>query len=109
VSRAASPGTAAALVIGAGVCAALHVGKLPAALPALREALGISLVQAGWLLSLVQLAGMSTGVAFGVLADGLGLRRSLLLGLLVLAPWLAHASWHAYTELVDASALAERR
>ncbi|MBH9575526.1 DUF2189 domain-containing protein [Inhella proteolytica] len=33
----------------------------------------------------------------------------LLLGLLVLAPWLAHASWHAYTELVDASALAERR
>lgn len=75
----------ALLIILAGVCAALHVGKLPPALPALQAALGLSLVQAGFLLSLVQLAGMSTGVAFGVLADGLGLRRSLLLGLLVLA------------------------
>jgi MFS family permease len=42
-------------------------------------------VQAGFLLSLVQLAGMCTGVAFGVLADGFGLRRSLLTGLGVLA------------------------
>lgn len=75
----------ALLIILAGVCAALHVGKLPPALPALQEALGLSLVQAGFLLSLVQLAGMSTGVAFGALADGLGLRRSLLLGLGVLA------------------------
>lgn len=75
----------ALLIILAGVCAALHVGKLPPALPALQAALGLSLVQAGFLLSLVQLAGMSLGVAFGVLADGLGLRRSLLLGLGVLA------------------------
>lgn len=76
---------AALIVIAAGVCAALHVGKLPPAIPALQAALGLTLVQAGFLLSLVQLAGMSVGVAFGVLADGLGLRRSLLLGLAVLA------------------------
>ncbi len=76
---------AALLVIAAGVCAALHVGKLPPAIPALQAALGLTLVQAGFLLSLVQLAGMSAGVAFGVLADGLGLRRSLLIGLAVLA------------------------
>jgi MFS family permease len=75
---------AALIVIAAGVCAALHVGKLPPAITALQAALGLSLVQAGFLLSLVQLAGMSLGVAFGVLADGLGLRRSLLLGLGVL-------------------------
>jgi uncharacterized membrane protein len=31
-----------------------------------------------------------------------------LLGLVVVAPWTAHASWHAYRDLVDASALPER-
>lgn len=30
-----------------------------------------------------------------------------LLGLLVAVPWLAHASWHAYRDLVDVSALPE--
>lgn len=75
----------ALVVILGGVCAALHVGKLPPALTTLQESLGLSLVQAGFLLSLVQLAGMSAGVAFGVLADGLGLRRSMLVGLGVLA------------------------
>jgi len=45
----------------------------------------MSLVQAGFLLSLVQVAGMTCGVAFGVVADGLGLRRSMMLGLVVLA------------------------
>lgn len=75
----------ALLVVLAGVCAALHVGKLPPAIPVLREALGISLVQAGFLLSAVQIAGMSAGLLVGRLADGLGLRRSMLLGLVVLA------------------------
>jgi len=75
----------ALLVIGAGVCAALHVGKLPPAVAALQQALGLSLVQAGFAVSLVQLAGMALGVAFGALADGLGLRRSMLLGLALLA------------------------
>lgn len=75
---------AAALVIAAGVVAALHLGKLPPAIPALQQALGVTLVQAGFLLSLVQLAGMSLGLAFGVLADGLGYRRSMLGGLALL-------------------------
>ncbi len=75
----------ALLVILAGVVAALHVGKLPPAIPVLRDALGLSLVQAGFLLSLVQLAGMAAGVMFGVVADGLGGRRSMTLGLLLLA------------------------
>jgi len=79
------PERAAAVVILAGVSAALHVAKLPPAIAALQAALGISLLQAGFLLSLVQLAGMSAGVAFGVLADGLGLKRSMLVGLVLLA------------------------
>jgi CP family cyanate transporter-like MFS transporter len=74
----------ALLVILAGVCAALHVGKLSPALPVLREALGVTLLQAGFLLSLVQFAGMTLGLAVGLAADGLGLKRSMVAGLLVL-------------------------
>ena len=69
------------LVIAAGVFAAFHVGKLPPALPALHESLGISLVQAGFLISMVQLAGMSLGLATGLAADSLGLRRVMVAGL----------------------------
>ena len=76
---------AALAVLLAGVCAALHVGKLPPAISALQASLGLSLVQAGFLLSMVQLAGMSAGVAFGALSDGLGPRRSMLFGLGILA------------------------
>ncbi|WP_418320191.1 CynX/NimT family MFS transporter [Piscinibacter sakaiensis] len=75
----------ALVAILAGVCAALHVGKLPPAITALQAALGLSLMQAGFLLSLVQAAGMAAGVAFGALADGLGPRRSMLFGLAILA------------------------
>ena len=73
------------VVLLAGVSAALHVAKLPPAIAALQAAMGISLLQAGFLLSLVQLAGMSAGVAFGALADALGFRRSMLFGLLLLS------------------------
>ena len=72
------------LVILAGISAALHVGKLPPAIAVLQQALGMSLLQAGFLLSLVQLAGMSLGLALGAVADGLGQRRSILLGLTTL-------------------------
>ena len=68
----------ALVVVLAGVSAALHVGKLPPALPVLRDALDLTLVQAGFLLSLVQLAGMSLGLAAGQAADRIGLRSSML-------------------------------
>ncbi len=72
------------IVILAGVSAALHVGKLPPAIPALQAELGITLVQAGFLLSLVQLASMALGIVAGLMADGIGLRRSMVAGLVVL-------------------------
>lgn len=72
------------VIILAGVSAALHVGKLYPALPALRESLGISLLQAGFLLSTVQLAGMTLGLAVGLAADGVGLKKCMLIGLLML-------------------------
>ena len=72
---------AAWIVVAAGVSAAFHIGKLAPAIPTLQEQLGVSLVQAGWLVSLVQLAGMLLGVLIGTVADGLGLRRTMLTGL----------------------------
>jgi MFS family permease len=62
----------------------LQIGKLPPALPELSQTLGLSLMQSGFLLSLVQLAGMTLALAVGLSADGLGLKRSMLAGLLVL-------------------------
>lgn len=76
--------SAAIAVILAGVTAALHIGKIPPAIPVLQQALGLTLVEAGFLLSMVQLAGMLLGVMLGVAVDGLGLRRSMLIGQLTL-------------------------
>jgi MFS family permease len=81
------------IVILSGVTAALYVGKLPPALPVLRDALGVTLLQAGFLLSLVQLAGMTLGLAVGLTADGLGLRRSMLAGLMILTAAGAVGGW----------------
>lgn len=75
----------AAIVFAVGVTCALHIGKLPVAIPVLRDALQLSLVQAGFLLSLVQLAGMTLGLAVGLTADRLGPRRVMLVGLVLLA------------------------
>src|SRR6187551_1833556 len=63
----------------------LHVAKLPPALPVLQQAMGVSLLQAGFLLSLVQLAGMALGLPAGLLIQRWGPRRSMLTGLMLLA------------------------
>ncbi len=73
------------LILACGIVAAVHVGKLPPALPVLRESLGIGLVQAGFLVSVVQGAAMTLALALGLWADRLGLQRALLGGLLLLA------------------------
>jgi MFS family permease len=80
-------------VVLAGISAALHVGKLSPAVPVLREALGVTLLEAGFLLSTVQLAGMALGLLMGLLADGMGLRRSLLSGLLLLGLSSVLGAW----------------
>lgn len=75
----------ALVIVLAGVSAALHVGKLPPALPVLQQALGLSLVQSGFLVSLVQLAGMGLGLIVGLAGDSLGLKRCMAAGLLLLS------------------------
>ena len=74
----------AVVVILAGVSAALHVAKLFPALPVLRDVLQIGLLEAGFLLSAVQVAGMTLGLGIGLLAGGIGLKRCMLAGLLLL-------------------------
>lgn len=75
----------AALVVLVGVSCALHVGKLPVAIPVLGRELGVTLLQAGFLLSLIQLAGMTLGLMVGLMADRVGPRRVMLAGLVSLA------------------------
>ena len=72
------------LVIGAGFAAAMHIGKLPAAIPVLQAQLGISFVQSGLLLSLVQAAGMCFALLLGSYAEKIGLKRCVMLGLTLL-------------------------
>jgi CP family cyanate transporter-like MFS transporter len=76
---------AVAAVLLAGVCAAANIGKLPPALPALRQDFGLTLVEASWLVSAFQVAGLSLGVFGGLLADRFGPRRTMACGLLLLA------------------------
>lgn len=74
----------ALLIFAAGVTAAVHVGKLPPAIPVLQVELGLSLVQGGFLISMVQLAAMALGLGVGLAADTLGLRRVMVSGLALL-------------------------
>lgn len=83
----------AAVVLGVGVTCALHVGKLPVAIPLLRAELSLTLLQAGFLLSLVQFAGMSLGLVVGLVADRLGPLRVMLVGLMALATGSALGAW----------------
>ena len=69
------------VVVLAAICAGLHIWDLPAAIPSVRHDLTMTLVQAGTLLGVVQLAGMLGGLAVSLLAELAGERRCLLAGL----------------------------
>ncbi len=68
------------LLVAAGIVAAFHVGKAPPALPSIREDLGASLRQAGWLLSTINLMAALGGMAIALTADRFGHRRLVILG-----------------------------
>lgn len=68
-------------IICAGFIAAMHIGKLPPAVPVLQSELNISFVQAGLLLSLVQGAGMCFALLLGSYVEKIGLKKCMILGL----------------------------
>ena len=67
-----------------GIFAATQIGKLPPAIPALREAFGASLVQMGWVASIFNLVAACGGLATGIVADRFGRRTLLKAGLALL-------------------------
>jgi cyanate permease len=77
--------TAVTALLVAGVVGAGAVGKLPGALPLLREEFGLSLVAAGWVVSMFNTIALAAAVFFGLFADRIGALRACLLGLGALA------------------------
>lgn len=76
---------AALFLVLVGICAALHIWKLPPALPQLQADFHLGLVASGFLLSVVQMGGMLLGLPVGLLAERIGLRRCIILGLGILS------------------------
>ncbi|MBA0126627.1 MFS transporter [Haloechinothrix sp. YIM 98757] len=72
------------VLMGAGVVAALHIGKAPGALPVIRDELELSLPLAGFVISSFNLTGALLGLALGALSDVVGHRRSAVGGLLAI-------------------------
>ncbi len=68
-----------------GVAVAMNVGKVPIAMGQLRDELGLSLVAAGWISSMINTLGVTTGVLFGLLGDRVGAFRLCFAGLFVSA------------------------
>jgi predicted MFS family arabinose efflux permease len=73
------------LAVGSGIVIAFLMGKMPASVPTLQRELGLSLVDAGWTISLIYAFAAITGLAAGAMADRLGARRVAVIGLLTAA------------------------
>jgi MFS family permease len=72
-------------VFAAGLAAGAHLTKVPPALPELREQLGLTLVESGFIATMFNVMGMTVGMLAGVLCDRLGHKRLALVGLAVMA------------------------
>lgn len=68
-----------------GVAVGMNVGKVPLALPTLRDELGLSLVQAGWVSSMLTTLAIVAALAFGLAAGRIGALRMVLGGLAISA------------------------
>ena len=107
--RTSWPAVSAALF--AGVVAAGYVGKLPPALPALKTEFGLSLVEAGWVVSTFNTVALTAAVGFGVMADRIGAFRFALAGLaLLVAGGLSGAlapsgAWLVVSRVVEGAGL----
>ncbi len=73
-----------ALYVAAGVIAAFQVGKVPAALPAIRAEMVLGFVAGGFVASIFNLISALSGVAVGATADRVGHERMMIAGLMTL-------------------------
>lgn len=75
---------AAAVAVFLGVVAALSIGKLPPALPALRAEFGLTLAETGTLVSVFNTLGMVASIFMGLVTPRIGAWRLCMLGLALL-------------------------
>jgi len=72
------------IIVGAGVCSAFQIGKVPPALPDLQKSLNLSLVAGGWVISIYNAMGATCGVLLGAAGDWFGYRRTLGVGMVII-------------------------
>jgi cyanate permease len=76
--------TAVWAMFAGGVACGAFMGKVPPALPEIRGELALTLVQSGFIATMINLMGALVGILMGTLCDRLGHKRLGLLGLAVL-------------------------
>jgi MFS family permease len=77
--------SAVAVTVLCGVVGAAYIAKLAPSLPDLRADLGIGMVTGGWIVSVLSIVGMLSGMAAGMIGDRFGAARVLAAGLLLCA------------------------
>jgi len=95
------------LIVASGVVAALHIWKLPSALPVIQEQLGFSLIVSGVLLGVVQVAGMLGGLAVSLLSELISQRWTFLTGLMLLVLGSATGAFSQDASLLIATRIIE--
>ncbi len=98
---------AVGLIVGAGIVAALQVGKAPIAAPLLEGDLGVGLAALGWLTGVFALIGLVGGIPTGALVGSLGARRVLVAGLLVTGAGAAAGALSAGLAMLMVSRIVE--
>jgi len=72
------------LLMFSGVIAAFHLGKVSPAIPVLQSTLNLTVIQAGFLISLMQFAGATCGLIMGILSEKISACKSIIIGQSVL-------------------------
>ena len=94
------------VIFAGGLAAGAYMTKVPPALPMLRADLGLTLVESGWIQTMLYTIGAAAGVFFGVLAERTGVKRAALAGLgLMVAGGLLGALAGGYGTLLAARCL----
>ncbi len=91
------------VILAAGYAAGAHMTKVPPALPALRADFGVSMVESGFIHSMMYAIGAALGIFGGATADRFGQKRFGLIGLVLMAAGsLAGALSHSFALLLAA-------
>ncbi|MEE2746105.1 MAG: MFS transporter, partial [Pseudomonadota bacterium] len=73
------------LALSIGVSVACYIGKAPPAIPSIRSDLSISLITAGWIVSIFSAMGATTGIIAGIFADRVGRVKIIIFALAIIS------------------------